>query len=47
MIALARLARLPHEEVAIQMGKSVGAVRQMLGRALRTLSGHLRETEAE
>lgn len=47
VISLARLARLPHEEVAIQMDKSVGAVRQMLGRALRKLSEHLRETEAE
>jgi RNA polymerase sigma-70 factor, ECF subfamily len=42
VIALARIARLPHDEIAQRMGRSVGAVRQLLGRALRTLADRLR-----
>ena len=38
VITLARIADLPHHEIAQAMGKTVGAVRQMLGRALVTLA---------
>jgi DNA-directed RNA polymerase specialized sigma24 family protein len=37
VIAMAQLAGLPHDEIAVQMGRSVGAVRQLLGRALLRL----------
>jgi len=43
VIALARIVRLPHELIAEQMGRSVGAVRQLLGRALLKLEGRLNE----
>ncbi len=46
VIALARIARLPHEEIAGRMDRSVGAVRQLLGRALRRLSKHLEEGDS-
>ncbi len=38
VITLCRIARLPNSVVAEQMGRSVGAVRQLLGRALLQLS---------
>ncbi|MCA8957234.1 MAG: sigma-70 family RNA polymerase sigma factor [Planctomycetes bacterium] len=38
VITLARVVGLPHDAIAEQMGKSVGAVRQMLGRALLQLA---------
>lgn len=41
VIALARIARLPHDVVAERMGRSVGAVRQLLGRALLKLAAEL------
>ena len=44
VISLARIARLPHEEIAKQIGRSVGATRQLLGRALRHLSDELRKS---
>lgn len=47
VISLCRVARLPHEQVATLMGKSVGAVRQMLGRALRKLAEEYRANESE
>lgn len=45
VVALCRTAKLPHAVVAGQMGRSVGAVRQLLGRALLRLSEILRESE--
>lgn len=45
VIALARIASLPHAVVAERMGRSVGAVRQLLGRALLNLADEL-EREA-
>ncbi|PIE22336.1 MAG: hypothetical protein CSA62_13050 [Planctomycetota bacterium] len=47
IISLARIARLPHEEIAKQMGRSVGATRQLLGRALRQLSSELKKLGGE
>jgi RNA polymerase sigma factor (sigma-70 family) len=44
-IALARIARLPHAEIAKRMDRSVGAVRQLLGRALRRLGEHLKNDD--
>lgn len=41
VIALARFAGLPHDEIATQLDRSVGAVRQMLGRALARLGVEL------
>ncbi len=38
VIMLTRIAGLPHEEVATRMGRTVGAVRQLLSRALLKLS---------
>ena len=38
VVTLARLAGLPHAEVAERMHRSVGAVRQLLGRALNKLA---------
>ena len=46
VIALARIARLPHDEIAERMNRSVGAVRQLLGRALRRLSTQLQSGDA-
>ena len=37
VVALARIAGLPHDVVAERMGRSVGAVRQLLARALLKL----------
>ncbi len=45
VIAMARIARLPHDEIARRMGKTVGATRQMLGRALRALAAALGDAE--
>jgi RNA polymerase sigma-70 factor, ECF subfamily len=42
-ITLARIAGLPHDEIARRMGKSVGAVRQILGRGLVQLAELLGE----
>lgn len=41
VIAMARLARIPHAEIAEQLGRSVGATRQLLGTALRRLADEL------
>lgn len=38
VITLARIAGLPHNEIAARLGKSVGAVRQLLGRGLVQLA---------
>ncbi|MCA8970544.1 MAG: sigma-70 family RNA polymerase sigma factor [Planctomycetes bacterium] len=46
VIALARIAGLPHEIVAEQMGRSVGAVRKLLGRALLAVSASLDQSDA-
>ena len=46
VVALARIAGLPHAVIAEQMGRSVGAVRQLLGRAMLRLAHELREREA-
>ncbi len=43
VISLARVAGLPHEEVAQHMGRSVGATRQLLGRGIIKLSEALDE----
>lgn len=45
VITLCRVAKLPHAVVAEQMGRSVGAVRQLLGRALLALSTELRNLD--
>ena len=45
VLTLARIAELPHAEIAERTGKSVGAVRQILGRALVQL-GDLLEQDA-
>ncbi|MFG0315962.1 MAG: RNA polymerase sigma factor [Planctomycetota bacterium JB042] len=42
VITLARLVGLPHKEIAEEMGRSEGAVRILLFRALAELSDHLR-----
>lgn len=42
VITLARLVGLPHREIAAEMGKTEGAVRILLFRALAELSDHLR-----
>jgi len=47
VISLARIARLPHGEVAACMGRSVGAVRQLLARALNRLAAELETREAQ
>lgn len=41
VVTLARVVGLPHAEIAEQMGRSVGAVRMLLGRALRELASKL------
>lgn len=46
VITLARLAQLPHDEVAARMERTIGAVRQLLGRALVKLSYELERTDA-
>ena len=43
VITMARVAGLPHDEIAAQVGKSVGAVRQALGRGLVMLADLLGE----
>ena len=41
VVTLARVVGLPHAEIAERMGRSVGAVRMLLGRALRELAQKL------
>jgi len=41
VIALARIARLPHAEIALRIGKSETATRQLLGRALIDLASRI------
>lgn len=43
VVTLARLVGLPHDEIAERTGRSVGAVRQILGRALVKLGELLAE----
>jgi len=43
VIKLARIEQLPHDVIAELMGRSVGAVRQLLGRALYQLKAKLDE----
>jgi RNA polymerase sigma-70 factor (ECF subfamily) len=43
VISLARILGLPHAEVAAQMGRSEGATRALLFRALGRLSSHLED----
>jgi RNA polymerase sigma-70 factor (ECF subfamily) len=46
VIALSRIAGLPHAEIAERMGKNEGAVRMLLSRALARLAELLEEPEA-
>lgn len=43
VVTMARVAGLPHEEIAKQLGKTVGATRQILGRALIRLGDLMKE----
>lgn len=42
VITLARIVGLPHAEIAVRMERTVGAMRQLLGRALIKLNNELR-----
>jgi RNA polymerase sigma-70 factor (ECF subfamily) len=41
VVAMARIQRLPHAEIAARMGRSIGSVRMLLGRAMSRLAVEL------